>query len=64
MIDKDNLKITVARYVKATGESDPSSIWILNDGITTSVPMDINNKDYQTILELVSDKKLTIKDAE
>ena len=64
MIHIDNPKITVAKYSIAIGDKDPSSIFIVHDGITTSVPMDENNIDYKTILQLVSDKKLTIKDAE
>tara|TARA_B100000941_G_C28268244_1_gene430153 strand:+ start:450 stop:644 length:195 start_codon:yes stop_codon:yes gene_type:complete len=64
MINIDNPKITVAKYSIAIGDKDPSSIFIVHDGITTSVPMDENNIDYKTILQLVSDKKLTIKDAE
>ena len=64
MINIDNPKITVAKYSIAIGDKEPSSIFIVHDGITTSVPMDENNIDYKTILQLVSDKKLTIKDAE
>ena len=64
MINIDDPKITVAKYSIAIGDKDPSSIFIVHDGITTSVPMDENNIDYKTILQLVSDKKLTIKDAE
>ena len=64
MINIDNPKITVAKQSIAIGDKDPSSIFIVHDGITTSVPMDENNIDYKTILQLVSDKKLTIKDAE
>ena len=64
MISIDDPKITVAKYSIAIGDKDPSSIFIVHDGITASVPMDENNIDYKTILQLVSDKKLTIKDAE
>ena len=64
MINIDDPKITIAKYSIAIGDKDPSSIFIVHDGITTSVPMDENNIDYKTILQLVSDKKLTIKDAE
>ena len=55
MINIDNPKITVAKYSIAIGDKDPSSIFIVHDGITTSVPMDENNIDYKTILQLVSD---------
>ena len=64
MINIDDPKITVAKYSIAIGDTDPSSIFIIHDGIAKSVPMDNENVDYQTILELVSDKKLTIKDAD
>lgn len=64
MINIDDPKITIAKYSIAIGDKDPSSIFIVHDGIAKSVPMDNDNKDYQTILQLVSDKKLTIKDAE
>ena len=64
MINIDDPKITVAKYSIKIGDKEPSSIFIVHDGIAKSVPMDNDNKDYQTILQLVSDKKLTIKDAE
>ena len=64
MINIDDPKITIAKYSIAIGDTDPSSIFIIHDGIAKSVPMDSDNKDYQTILQLVSDKKLTIADAE
>lgn len=64
MINIDDPKITIAKYSIAIGDKEPSSIFIIHDGIAKSVPMDNENVDYQTILELVSDKKLTIKDAE
>ena len=64
MINIDDPKITVAKYSIAIGDKEPSSIFIIHDGIAKSVPMDNENVDYQTILQLVSDKKLTIKDAE
>ncbi len=64
MINIDDPKITVAKYSIAIGDKEPSSIFIIHDGIAKSVPMDNENVDYQTILELVSDKKLTIADAE
>ena len=64
MININDPKITVAKYSIAIGDKDPSSIFIVHDGIAKSVPMDNENVDYQTILELVSDKKLTIADAD
>ena len=64
MINIDDPKITVAKYSIAIGDTDPSSIFIIHDGIAKSVPMDNDNNDYKTILQLVSDKKLTIADAE
>ena len=64
MINIDDPKITVAKYSIAIGDKEPSSIFIIHDGIAKSVPMDNDNKDYQTILQLVADKKLTIKDAD
>ena len=64
MINIDDPKITVAKYSIAIGDTDPSSIFVIHDGIAKSVPMDSDNKDYQTILQLVSDKKLTIADAD
>jgi len=64
MISIDDPKITVAKYSIAIDDTDPSSIFVIHDGIAKSVPMDNDNKDYQTILQLVSDKKLTIKDAD
>ena len=64
MINIDDPKITVAKYSIAIGDKDPSSIFIVHDGIAKSVPMDNENVDYQTILELVSDKKLTIAAAD
>lgn len=64
MINIDDPKITIAKYSIAIGDTDPSSIFVIHDGIAKSVPMDSDNKDYQTILQLVSDKKLTIADAD
>ena len=64
MISIDDPKITVAKYSIAIGDKDPSSIFILHDGIAKSIPMDKDNKDYQTILQLVSDGDLTIADAD
>ena len=64
MINIDDPKITVAKYSIAIGDKDPSSIFIVHDGIAKSVPMDNENVDYQTILQLVSDEKLAIKDAD
>ena len=64
MINIDDPKITVAKYSIAIGDKEPSSIFIIHDGIAKSVPMDNDNNDYKTILQLVSDKKLTIADAE
>ena len=64
MINIDDPKITVAKYSIAIDDKEPSSIFIIHDGIAKSVPMDNDNKDYKTILQLVSDKKLTIADAE
>ena len=64
MINIDDPKITVAKYSIAIGDTDPSSIFIIHDGIAKSVPMDNDNKDYQTILQLVSDGDLTIESAD
>ena len=64
MINIDDPKITVAKYSIAIDDKEPSSIFIIHDCIAKSVPMDNDNKDYKTILQLVSDKKLTIADAE
>lgn len=64
MINIDDPKITVAKYSIAIGDKDPSSIFILHDGIAKSIPMDKDNKDYQTILQLVSDGDLTVADAD
>ena len=64
MINIDDPKITVAKYSIAIGDKDPSSMFILHDGIAKSIPMDKDNKDYQTILQLVSDGDLTIADAD
>ena len=64
MINIDDPKITIAKYSIAIGDTNPSSIFVIHDGIAKSVPMDNDNKDYKTILQLVSDKKLTIADAE
>jgi len=64
MINIDDPKITIAKYSIAIGDTDPSSIFVIHDGTAKSVPMDSDNKDYQTILQLVSDKKLTIADAD
>ena len=64
MINIDDPKITIAKYSIAIGDTDPSSIFVIHDGIAKSVPMDNENVDYQTILELVSEKTLTIADAD
>ena len=64
MINIDDPKITVAKYSIAIGDKEPSSIFIIHDGIAKSVPMDNENVDYQTILQLVSDGDLTIKSAD
>ena len=64
MININDPKITVAKYSIAIGDKEPSSIFIIHDDIAKSVPMNNENVDYQTILELVSDKKLTIADAD
>ena len=52
MININDPKITVAKYSIAIGDKEPSSIFIIHDGIAKSVPMDNDNKDYQTILQL------------
>lgn len=64
MISIDDPKITVAKYSIAIGDTDPSSIFVIHDGIAKSVPMDSDNEDYQTILQLVSDGDLTIESAD
>ena len=64
MINIDDAKMTGAKYRIAIGDKDPSSMFILHDGIAKSIPMDKDNKDYQTILQLVSDGDLTIADAD
>ncbi len=64
MINIDDPKITVAKYSIAIGDTDPSSIFVIHDGIAKSVPMDSNNEDYRTILQLVSDGDLTIESAD
>ena len=64
MINIDDPKITVAKYSIPIGDKEPSSIFIIHDGIAKSVPMDNDNKDYQTILQLVSDGDLTIESAD
>ena len=64
MINIDDPKITIAKYSIAIGDTDPSSIFVIHDGIAKSVPMDSDNEDYQTILQLVSNGDLTIESAD
>lgn len=64
MINIDDPRITIAKYSIAIGDTDPSSIFVIHDGIAKSVPMDSDNEDYQTILQLVSNGDLTIESAD
>ena len=64
MINPLNPNITVARYSTLISETDPSSVFIICDGVAMSVPMDENNTDYQILLQMVSDGDLTIEPAD
>lgn len=59
------MNITSAQYVVATamGETEPSHIDAVIDGVTVNVPLDPDNTDYQAILEWVADGN-TIADAD
>jgi hypothetical protein len=53
-----------AQYVNDPFTGQPSSIRVDINGITSFVPLDEANTDYQNIMKLVEDGELTIAPAE
>jgi hypothetical protein len=53
-----------AQYVIFPPNTDPSMIRVDINGITSFVPLDPANTDYQNIMKLVEDGELTIAPAE
>ena len=53
-----------AQYVLTSGTTENSSINCTIDGVTMSVPMDVENRHYAEIQKQVKEGKLTIKDAD
>lgn len=64
MIDIENPNITIAKYSIAVGDTEPSCVVIIHEGVVRSVPMNEENADYQTILQLVENGDLTIQEAD
>ena len=52
-----------AKYIKAPS-GEVSSILVEINGVISSVPLDPANTDYQNIMQLVAEGKLTIAPAE
>lgn len=57
----NDINFTSAKYVSYNGVN--SSIIVVIDGITMSVPLDPANTDYIEILRQVATGELTIEDA-
>lgn len=53
-----------AQYQISPISGQKSSISVLIDGLNSSVPIDEQNTDYQNIMTLVAEGKLTIAPAE
>ena len=53
-----------AQYVLTSGTTENSSINCTIDGVTMSVPMDVENRHYAEILRQVAAGTLTIADAD
>lgn len=64
MIDIQNPNISLAKYVIKVGDTEPSIVFVIHNGNAKSIPMDENNLDYQTILQMVEDGDLTIQEAD
>ena len=61
------MDIKSAKYIKDTLANDDSHSnirVILNDGVVMAVPINTENKDYNTLMKMVEDKELTIEDAD
>jgi hypothetical protein len=56
------MNITSAKYIKFNGEN--TSVNIVIDGITMSVPLNPDNRHYAEILRQVAAGTLTIADAD
>jgi len=53
-----------AKYVQPPFFPEPNCIQVDINGITSFVPLDPDNTDYQNIMKLVEDGELTIAPAE
>ncbi len=61
------MDIKSAKYIKDTLANDGSHSNIrvvLNDGVVMAVPINIDNSDYNKLMEMVKNKELTIEDAD
>tara|TARA_B100001250_G_C19707178_1_gene747473 strand:+ start:1010 stop:1186 length:177 start_codon:yes stop_codon:yes gene_type:complete len=58
------MDIKDAQYKKPEGETEPSSIYAVINGLKCSVPLAEGNTEYDEIMRQVADKKLTIKEAD
>jgi hypothetical protein len=55
---------TNAKYIKPPFFPEPNGIEVDINGVTSFVPLDPTNTDYQQIMALVEDGELTIAPAE
>jgi len=58
------MNITKAKYRIPVGESEPTYIFAIIDGVTHTVPMNTDNRHYIEILKQVADGDITIADAD
>lgn len=55
---------TNAKYLKSFYSNEIIGISVENNGTVCTVPLDLANTDYQKIMKLVEEGKLTIQPAE
>tara|TARA_R100001510_G_C7512862_1_gene111715 strand:- start:30 stop:206 length:177 start_codon:yes stop_codon:yes gene_type:complete len=55
---------TNAKYQKHDGASDNTGIQVTIDGIPSIVPIFEGNRDYDKMMELIKEGKLTIEEAD
>ena len=59
-----NMNITSAQYIWNDMTNENTTIKVVIDGITMSVPLDPNNRHYAEILRQVEEGTLTIEPAD
>jgi hypothetical protein len=58
------MNITKVKYCIPVGESEPTYIFAIIDGVTHTVPMNTSNRHYAEILKQVADGDITIAEAD